>query len=254
MQIRLYVLCFRTEALVASHLTPEEFGVYMSVGTKKLSSGKVMFFEVDPALKSDWFPLDDLAARCTPHEDGSPKRSKWVSAYRVIEHVPLGAYGDLHLTTSDGRVLSLPGRPWQPEDELAGQHLYLELCPLTPLVVSRHGPRVFSQKITDPSSPINVPRLVFADLQLSRGPDGRLAGDLPYAGTEHLEECLAELERGGGKCTKTVARAPNLPAFYRSLRTGFYIGDREGTRAYRFPDRQTLEIYHGPWWRSAAGQ
>ncbi|HRZ43535.1 MAG TPA: hypothetical protein P5228_12620, partial [Bacteroidales bacterium] len=36
------------EALIASMLSPEEFGAYLSMGTKKRNRGQAIFFEVDP--------------------------------------------------------------------------------------------------------------------------------------------------------------------------------------------------------------
>ncbi len=63
MTIHFYMLCYRSEALVASHLEPEAFGRYMAVGTQKLTHGNVMFFEIDPQLKSTYFRLDDIAQR-----------------------------------------------------------------------------------------------------------------------------------------------------------------------------------------------
>ena len=111
MKIHLYMLCYRFEALVASHLEPEAFGRYMAVGTQKNARGNVLFFEIDPALKSDYFKLDDLEHRCVPHVDGSPKRSKYISVYRVLEHLDLSALGKLYLCTADGRVMSLDSAP-----------------------------------------------------------------------------------------------------------------------------------------------
>jgi len=55
MNIRFYILCYRTEALVASHLPPEEFGRYMAVGTNKNTRGNVLFLEIDTPPKDDYF-------------------------------------------------------------------------------------------------------------------------------------------------------------------------------------------------------
>src|SRR5512140_637990 len=107
MDIHLYMSCYRSEALIASHLTPDAFGRYMAIGTQKLTRGSYMFFEVAPDLKSEYFRLHDLAERCVPHADGSPKASKYVSVYRVLEHIPRDALGKLYLVTADGRVLGL---------------------------------------------------------------------------------------------------------------------------------------------------
>ena len=93
MDIHYYMLCYRCEALVASHLEPEAFGLYMAVGTRKLTRGHLLFFEIDPGLQGDYFRLGDIEQRCAPHPDGSPKRSKYISVYRVLEHLELSMSG-----------------------------------------------------------------------------------------------------------------------------------------------------------------
>lgn len=253
MKIHYYLVCSRFEALVASHLGPEDFGLYMAVGTKKLTSGRVIFFEIDPAgLDPERFRLADIEKRCAPHPDGGPKRSKYLSVYRVMEFIELGAYGKLYLTTSDGRVLGLDGGAYDPALDEQGPNLYRELCPLSPLVVSTLAPRPFCASLTDPAAPISVPRLFFADLRLDRDDRGHLAPYLPYSAPAHITECIRELSQGDGKNTKTVARAPSTPGFYRVIRRGFFIGDAGGIKVYRYPSRDELEIEHTRWWHSAS--
>jgi hypothetical protein len=252
MQIHYYMLCYRSEALVASHLDPESFGRYMAIGTRKLSRGNVMFFEIDPGLKSTYFKLDDIHQRCVPHPDGSPKRSKYISVYRVLEHLPLPVIGNLYLGTVDGRVLGI--EPSEPDEssKRGGPNLYQELCPLTPLVVSAACPTDFTQLMVSPKNPISVPRMFFADLILERDETGHISGYLPYSEPMHIVECIAELERGSDKPTKTVSRNPSMLAFFRTIRRGFFLGDETGVKFYKFPERRSLEVEHARWWRSAS--
>jgi len=256
-QIRYYMICSRFEALVASHLDPEAFGTYMAVGTKKLASGHVTFFEIDPRFpeQTDHFKIGDIETRCAPHEDGSPKRSKYISVYRVMEFLPLPVYRALYLTTPDGRVLRLDETPYDAPADTARPNLYQELCPLIPMVVSRLPPAPFIQVMTDPRNPVSAPRLFFADMLLDRDERGRLADYLPYTERLHIEDCLAEMAREKeGKPTKTVSRTPRTRGFFRSIRRGFFIGDETGLKFYRFPPREQLEILYAKWWRSASAQ
>jgi hypothetical protein len=252
MDIHLYMLCYRFEALVASHLEPEAFGQYMSVGTEKLSRGHTMFFDINPRLKSDYFRLVDVPSRCVPHADGSPKRSKYISVYRVLEHLDLSDIGKLYLTTADGRVLGLDATTYDAGGEGNKPSLYQELCPLTPLVVSAVAPSVFCRFMTDPANPVSVPRLLFADLLLERDETGRLAGHLPYDEPMHIEQCLKEVEAHSGKPTKTVSRSPSRNAFFRTIGRGFFVGDPSRMKFYRFPELRDLEVQHARWWRSAS--
>ncbi len=95
------------EALIASQLSPEEFGVYYALGTEKKSRGQAIFFELAPDLRVEGLPIEEGLQRCVPHEDGTPKRSLYITVYRALERVPLDAILRLYLVTQDGRVLGL---------------------------------------------------------------------------------------------------------------------------------------------------
>jgi len=250
-KIHLYMLCYRFEALVASHLDPESFGLYMATGTQKNTKGNVLFFEINPDLKSAFFHLDDLASRCAAHEDGSPKRSKYISIYRVLEYLDPADIGRLYLGTADGRVLGLESVIYESSHEDAGPSLYQELCPVSPMVVSALPPAAFVRFMTDPGNPLRLPRLLFADLLLDRDETGHLAGYLPYSEPAHILDCIRELEHGSHKSTKTVSRSPHVHGFFRTIRRGFFLGDANSLKFYRFPERRVLEIEHAKWWRSA---
>jgi hypothetical protein len=256
-QIHYYMTCSKFEALVASHLDPEQFGTYLAVGSKKLSSGQVIFFEIDPDFPrhTDHFKVDDIETRCKPHPDGSPKRSKYISVYRVMEFLPPQVCCALYLTTADGRVLRLDEAPYDESRDRSSPNLYLELCPLVPMVVSFLPPGPFVRSMTDRRNPVHVPRLFFADLLLDRDEHGNLAGSLPYAHPLHIQDCIAELDHAeDGKPTKTVFRAPGMHGLFRSIRRGFFLGDQTGLKFYKFPAREELEVQHRRWWQSASGQ
>ncbi len=252
MNIHLYMLCYRFEALVASHLEPEQFGPYMAIGAQKNTRGNVLFFEVDKNFQSDYFKLDDIEQRCVPHDDGTPKRSKYISIYRVLEHIPLSALGKLYLTTADGRVLPLYSTPYEVNNKKDDINIYEELCPVSPMVVSKLAPELFCEFMTDPKNPIAVPRIFFADMLTDRDEHGKFAGYLPYSNSLHLMDCIRELEQGADKPTKTVSRTPIFHGFFRTIRRGFFVGDQTGFKFYKFPDRKMLEIEYSKWWRSAS--
>jgi hypothetical protein len=252
MKIHLY-LSLNPEALVASHLPPEEFGAYLAVGTQKYSRGQAMFFEVDPDLHSAYPPFQGIAARCQPHLDGSPRRSTYLAIYRVLEHVPVAALGQLHLVTHDGRVLALNSAPLAPTVDRCF-HLYQEFCPVTPRVVSTLDPTEFCARLTETTQPVSVPRIVFAELAL-----GKLAtdlessdvGNLPYSGLQHLRECLRELNRKPGKPTKMTVRNVRDDVLYRTIQGGFYAGQGHEVKFYPMPAPAELDSAHHEWWHSA---
>ena len=83
------------EALIASNLSPEEFGYYYATGAFRRNCDPAIFFEIDPNFKSDYLPIDKIPELCAPHPDGRPHKSVCLSVYRVLEHVPMSAFKNL---------------------------------------------------------------------------------------------------------------------------------------------------------------
>lgn len=241
------------ECLVASMLPPEQFGRYYAVGTRNRSSGQALFFEIDPDFESDFFPLKDLDKLCKPHPDGNPRRSTYLSIYRVLENLPLSVFGNLHLTTTDGRTLALSQAP-MPQPEAGRLHLYQEFCPVNPRVASNLDPASFLNRMTDVSQPVSVDKLVFCEMRLeglATDPENASVEDLPYRNLDHIRDCLMELVRAPDKPTKIVRRSLSQTILYRTIRTGFFVGDKDRALYYPMPDPATLERDHHDWWQSA---
>ena len=252
MKVNLY-LSVIPEALIASHLAPEEFGNYYAVGSQKRSRGQAMFFEVDQSFQCEYLRLAEAAKRCVPHEDGSPRRSSYLAIYRALEHVPLSALGKLHLVTDDGHDLAVE-RSACPQPTASGLHLYQEICPVTPRVASKLAPHEFAEYLTDRANPVSVEKIVFAELRLdalAADPEKGNASNLPYANLDHLRDCLKELRHRYAKPTKVVARDTSASILYRTVLGGFYVADRTGLAYYPLPPREELESKYYAWWRSA---
>ncbi len=250
---RYLYLSLTPESLIASMLPPLEFGKYLAVGTKKRTHGEAIFFQVDPTFKSDHFPFKDVDERCQPHPDGSPKRSLYLSVYRVVEHVPNDALQNLFLVTDDGRVLELQKQKYINTDSSL-LHLYQELGPVMPQIASSLDPLTFCRFVTDRKNPISVPRLIFVELvleELANNPTDGSAENLPYANIDHLRDCLIDLQQNTEKRTKTVLRCFHRDILYRTIKNGFFVGDQKAFNFYPFPSNMELEEKHHNWWRSA---
>ena len=116
-------LSLTPESLVASHLPPAEFGNYLATGTRKRLRGQAIFLELNPAKLRN-LPIDYMNERLVPYADGEPKRSVYLSIYRVLENVPIEAMKNMYLVTDDGKVLELKSVPF-PLDKQDIIHLYL---------------------------------------------------------------------------------------------------------------------------------
>jgi hypothetical protein len=239
-----YLTC-TPEALVASMLPPEGFGMYLSTGTKKRNKGQTIFFEVDLEKIKNLVDMDSMNKRCVAKEDGSPKSSVYLSVYRVLETIPLSALKSLYLTTDHGNILELKKTDYdkskEPKNDL---HLYQELCPVTPLVASELPPSIFLKRLTDGSIPIVLPKLFFVELKLGELATNPLYGSaeqLPYPNVGHLRDCLEILRGEYEKHMKTVQRIYSGLILYRTIETGFYVGAKDEMVFYRYPTMSELE-------------
>jgi len=241
------------ESLVASQLNPTDFGTYLALGSSYRSHSQAVFFELDPDLKSDYFPMDLIPERLKAHPNGKPKHSLYLSIYRVLEHIPISALKTLYLTTDNGKILPIHPQKSAPEvsDEI---YFYQELCPVIPSVVSRYGPKAFSDFLTAPDQPVRIPRLVFCDQtlgELAKDPTHGDATVLPYQNAWHLSEGIKELLLKEGKKNKMIHRQLSQESLFRLVARGFYVGDQDDFVFYPMPGKDELEEKYYDWWKSA---
>jgi len=240
----IYLTC-NPEALVASMLPPEAFGLYLSRGTKKRNKGQAIFFEVDLEKILSIIDQESLNKRCVAKEDGSPKSSVYLSVYKVLEMLPLSSLKSLYLTTDHGVILELKKVEYDKSEETNSElHLYQELCPVTPMVASSLAPSVFLKRLTDGSTPIILPKLFFVELklwELAVNPLDGSSENLPYPNIGHLRDCLEIIRGEYEKQMKTVNRIFTGELLYRTIASGFYVGTKDDMIFYPYPTMKDLE-------------
>ena len=247
-------LSITPESLVASHLPPAEFGNYLATGTRKRLRGQAIFLELNPA-KMPNLPIDYMNERLVPYANGEPKRSVYLSIYRVLENVPIEAMLNLYLVTDDGKVLELKSGPF-PLDKQDIIHLYQQFNPISTRVASKLSPPEFIAFLTDTEKPVSAPSIFMVELKLnklSRHPEAPIH-DLPYPNPDHLKDCLSTLMLSKHRLTKTVIRQFKGELSYRTIKTGFFVGNRDDYLHYAFPSIDELEGPYYSWWRSALTQ
>lgn len=104
--------------------------------------GQAIFLELDDSKVRD-LPREYLNERLIPYENGEPKRSLYLSIYRVLEKIPVESMKNLYLVTDDGKVLDLRPKAYKPDaqDQI---HLYQQFNPISTRVVSKLSPPEFS--------------------------------------------------------------------------------------------------------------
>ncbi len=254
MTVHLYVSLI-PEALIASMLPPEEFGTYYSVGYSKKTRGQAMFFELDPDYRDEFFNIDEGIERCVPHVSGEPKKSVYISTYRVLEHIALTDIDTLYLVTRFGETLPLK-RSYDYPSHDEGLYMYQEIAPKNPLVVSTLAPVEMYRFLTqDPTKSIHLPAICFVELRLgnlAKDPEFGAVGDLPYDGLPHLRESLVSVNSAAKTVhTKMVDRVHTVEYPYRMIESGIFIGNTDELAFFPLPPREELRNKYYRWWRSA---
>jgi hypothetical protein len=253
MEIQYYLMVFPNEALVASSLDPEDFGTHMSLGSSKGSTQRLMFFRLKGEFGEhfDWEYARRIFSRMP---EGQPKHSLYLAVYRVLEHMDLEMLEDLFLTTRDGQTLRLPCGEYREEYGGRDYYLYQELCPINPLVVSVRNPRELVNCMTDPSTKVWVPKIVFADLKVIDFDNPAHTGNVGARydhNLDHLKACITELQATPGKSNKTLERAHIERFSFQSIAHAVYIGDEKTMYTYPMPSAEELNRHHFRWAKSA---
>jgi hypothetical protein len=241
-------LSIMPETLVASMLPPEEFGTYLAVGSQRKIPREAMFFSLDAKFSSKYFDMSLIKEKCVPHKDGRPKKSLYISIYRVLEHIPLTAIKNLYLVTRDGRVLEIAPAPVPPESK-DKYHLYAELCPVCPLVMSSLSPAEFCKAITSPAHPLHISAICFMN---------KIVPDLTVDDTSmgiasvhaHIIETYKSMAASGKKM-KIVDRRYQVTGWNRGIKDGFFIGNKDKLLFFPMSPPDEMDAEHHEWWRSA---
>jgi hypothetical protein len=253
----LYLILFPNEALVASQLTPEEFGKHYSIGSPRHFAGKVIFLEVDINYRHDYLRLDDYLTHMDPVHPG-PKRTRFVKSYRVLEHIDFSAFQKLYLVTTDGGVLGLDRVDSAITYSDSGHvRVYQEICPLRVLAASRMDPPQFGSYITGETWSKGAPKIFFTqydidveDTVANNPVYAYNMGPLPNVNPTNLPTALKELREDPTKKTKTISLNPNLDYMsYKAIKHGFWFTAGADTLFYRMPSLNELHEKHNSWWR-----
>lgn len=254
----LYLILYPNEALVASQLSPEEFGKHYSIGSPRHFQGKVIFAEVDINFRHEYLRIEECLAQTESGIPGVPKRTKFVKSYRVLEDVDFLALHKLYLVTTDGAVLGLD-KGGEPSETGDGGHVrvYQEICPLRLLVASRLVPREFGSYITKETWSKGAPKIFFTQYDIdveyvvsTNEVQAFGMGPLPNVNPANLPRALKELQEDPSKKTKTVSLNPNLHVMsYKAIQPGFWFANGSEIVFYRMPTMDELHYKHSSWWR-----
>ncbi len=258
-QKHLYMIVFPINALVASQLEPRAFAQHYTIGSARHFQGKVIFAELDNAFRNSYFDIDGYLENTVPHPDGSPKRTKFISSYRVLEHVPLDAIKKLFLVTVNGKALELTPAEYTAENIPGLIRIFQEIEPISNLIASRLDQREFGKYITSDTAK-GAGSVCFTQIDLnieefvgSSKNREIIISPIPDSNPYRLLDCLTELQQNEDKWVKTISLSSVLHSIsYRVLRHGFWFFDGSGNMLFfPIPSQHELETTHYEWWKNA---
>ena len=250
------------KALVGSMLGPKEFGSHYAIGSSRYYHGVIVFAEIDPGFRNDYFPIDRLLEEVKPKIDGTPKRTKFISCYRVLEHLDFSAFGDLYITSVEGKSLRLQSAAYEKQHDPGFLRTFQEITPLNSIVLSHMTPPEFGQYITDPEQPKGAPKVMFTQIDLDIDAFLRMLeanpfhdSPIPNIHPTKLRDQIMEIKGHPEKRLKGISldsvfgRVPFL-----RYRTGFWFAAQKDLLFYPIPAEETLRTEHYDWYRSLEGQ
>jgi hypothetical protein len=254
---RLYQILYPNQALIASQLGPQEFARHYLVGSVRHYSGKLVFAEIDPAFRHPYFDIDGAFAATVPHPDGSPKRTKFISSYRVLEHMDFGAIRKLYLANSEANLLELSPGVYDKTHQPGFLRTYAEIAPLSMLVLSPLTMPEFGAHITAPGNGKGAPKLFYTQIDLTvdeflknfeQNPFSQ--APFPFLHPSKLRDAILEMQARPEKKAKGLSLfAPIDQISFKKIRHGFMFASPESHLFFPMPSLQEIEEKAFKFWQ-----
>ena len=248
-QAHLYMICYPNRALVLSQLSPEDFGFRYNYGSASYYSGKLIFAEIDINYRHPYFHIEEALADLKPHENGEPKATKYISSYRILEHIELSAIQAMYLANADGSCLRLEESEYQEEAEDSDLKVYAELTPLSMLTLSKWDMREFGHFFTCADNKLSVPRLLYAQIELDIDKflkefdmNPFITPPLEGVHPSKLRNAILDMRARPDKFIKGITLDTSFTKeSYSRIKHGFMFMDGEHEKFFRMPAPEEIE-------------
>ena len=255
----LYMIIHPNHSLIASQLEPEHFIKHYVQGSTRYFEGKLIFVEVDPDFRDPYLDIETAYSELKPHEDGTPKATKFIKSYRVLEHMDYRALGKLYISNSIGDYVELESKPYAPTIETDEFRIMLEVSPLPFTVSTTLNCRDFGQFITDPHNTKGAPKMAFTLLEFDTEEflkeyeeNPLIRCYVPGIHPARLVSAIQEVRTTPGKVVKGISLdCPIDRISYKYLKEGFIFAEYgKPCKFYPYLDLDTVERKFYKFWKS----
>jgi len=264
----LYLVVHPNHSLVASQLDAERFIKHYVRASARYFEGKLVFVEVDEAFRHPYFDIEGAYAQLKPHEDGSPKATKFISSYRVLEHMDFAAMGTLYICDASGGYVALESAA-DPATLISGEadscgsscdglRVILEVDPVKFIVLTKLGLADYARFATDPGNSKGAPKMLFTELDLAVDDFMRETEESPYVSSffpgihpERLREAIKQLRGAPSKEVKGISLYCPLDRIsYKLLRGGLVFAAKESIAYYPLLPLDEVERRFYKFWKN----
>lgn len=254
----LYMICHPNPALVASQYEPEKFSRHYSAGSTRYYDGKVLFAEIDINFRDPYFEIDKGLEQLIPHEDGRPKATKFISTYRVLEHIDFDSIKKLYMSNPDGSCYGLDSAEYDATHKPDFLRIFAEITPLRMLVLSSYDFSQYGGWITGPNNPKGAPKVLYTQFDLTINDfladfeaNPMMPPPLPSVHPSKLRDAINELKHESGKHTKGLSLDVSFnKKSYRLIRHGFMFASAGKELFFPMPSLDVIEKENFKFWRS----
>lgn len=245
----LYEIFYPNQALVASQLQPQQFAQHYLIGSIRHYTGKLVFARVHPGYRHPALPIEQVLGELTPHADGSPKRTKFIASYRVLEHTDFDAIDRLFLATPQAQLLELHASDYTKAHQSGYLRTFAQIAPLSMLVLSTLDMPEFGRYMTKPGNPKGCPSLLYTQIELNTEEflkdfeaNPFMAAPFSFLHPAKLRDALAHLRAEPSKQTKGLSLYCPLDQIpFGRIRHGFMFASAERYKFFPLPDLQAIE-------------
>lgn len=254
----LYMICHPNQALVASQYEPMKFAKHYTTGSSRYYDGKILFAEIDINFRDPYFDIDKGLEGLIPHEDGKPKATKFISTYRVLEHIDFDCIKKLYMSNSDGSCYGLDSAPYDKTHKPDFLRIFAEITPLKMLVLSKYDFSQYGKWITNPENPKGAPKMLYTQFDLTIADfledfeaNPLMPPPLPSIHSSKLRDAIFELNSSIKKNTKGLSLDFSFnKKSYRLIRHGFMFASADKELFFPRPAFDKIEKENYKFWRS----
>jgi hypothetical protein len=254
----LYMICFPNPSLVGSQLNPERFARHYTVGSARDYQGRLVFAEIDPDFRNDFFDIEAGMKALVPHEDGRPKSTKFIASYRILENIDFSAIKALYLSTSAGYIMKIEPAEYETLPSQNILRIYAEINPIRMLVLSKSNFADFGKYVTEPGNPKGAPKIFYTQLEFNIdefveefASNPLMPSPIPGLHPSKLRDSIYEVQRVSEKKQKGLSLDcpfDRIPS--QMIRHGFMFASEGDCRFFPMPDMKTIETEYYKYYKT----